>query len=256
MTDYKKIQILGVYVDTLTRNQVHQEIDSIIHQNEKALILNVNVNCLNLATSHPSLRNFLNSARIVFCDGAGVILGARLLNYSIPDRITYAEWIWQLAAIAEARHYSLFLLGDTQEVVKRTRQELTARFPELNVVGFHHGFFDKTIGSIENEEVINQINKAQPNILLGGFGMPLQERWLMENWGKIDANIALTGGAVFKYASGELRRAPRWMTDHGLEWLGRLIIEPRRLWKRYLVGNPIFFWHILQQRFGREFTND
>jgi N-acetylglucosaminyldiphosphoundecaprenol N-acetyl-beta-D-mannosaminyltransferase len=80
--------------------------------------------------------------------------------------------------------------------------------------------------------------------------MPLQERWLMENWDHIDANVALTGGAVFDYVSGELQRAPRWMTDNGLEWLGRLLIEPRRLWKRYLIGNPLFIWRVLKQRLG------
>lgn len=98
--------------------------------------------------------------------------------------------------------------------------------------------------------VIEKINKVRPNILLVGFGMPVQEYWLQENWEKIDTNIALTGGAVFDYLSGELRRAPRWMTDHGLEWLGRLIIEPRRLWKRYIIGLPLFFLRVLLFKLG------
>ena len=72
----------------------------------------------------------------------------------------------------------------------------------------------------------------------------------MENWAGIEANVALTGGAVFDYISGELRRAPRWMTDNGLEWLGRLLIEPRRLWRRYVVGNPLFLLRVLKQRLG------
>ena len=127
---------------------------------------------------------------------------------------------------------------------------LTERFPNLRILGTHHGFFDKTPGSLENEDVIQRINAVKPDILVTGFGMPLQERWLMDNWDRIEANVALTGGAVFDYISEELRRAPRWMTDHSLEWLGRLIIEPRRLWRRYLIGNPLFLWRVLKQRLG------
>jgi N-acetylglucosaminyldiphosphoundecaprenol N-acetyl-beta-D-mannosaminyltransferase len=74
--------------------------------------------------------------------------------------------------------------------------------------------------------------------------MPMQERWIMENWNDLQVNIVMPVGALFDYLAGELPRAPRWMTEHGLEWLGRLIIEPGRLWKRYLVGNPLFLWRV------------
>ncbi len=97
---------------------------------------------------------------------------------------------------------------------------------------------------------LGRTNAVKPNIIIVGFGMQPQERWLMENWDRIEINVALTGGAVFDYVSGELRRAPRWMTDHSLEWLAWLIIEPRRLWKRYLIGNPLFLWRVLKQRLG------
>ena len=128
--------------------------------------------------------------------------------------------------------------------------DICARYPGLRIAGTYHGYFDKTPGSPENEAVLQRINAARPNILILGFGMPLQERWLLENWERVDANLALTGGAVFDYLSGELRRPPRWMTEHGLEWLGRMLIEPRRLWRRYVVGNPLFLWRVLLQRFG------
>ncbi len=80
--------------------------------------------------------------------------------------------------------------------------------------------------------------------------MPAQEIWLSENWDKINCKVALPVGAMFDYLANITPRAPRWMTDHGLEWLGRLVIEPRRLWRRYLIGLPIFFWRVLLQRFG------
>jgi N-acetylglucosaminyldiphosphoundecaprenol N-acetyl-beta-D-mannosaminyltransferase len=98
--------------------------------------------------------------------------------------------------------------------------------------------------------VVEEINTAAPDILLVGLGMPLQERWLMENAHKLDAGATLTGGAVFDYVSGRLSRGPRLLTSHGFEWLARLLVEPRRLWRRYLLGNPLFILRVLKQRLG------
>ncbi len=245
-----RINILGVWVDALTVDELHGELVSIIDRHDCIQVLNVNVNCLNLAYERPWLRDLLNSAEVVFCDGDGVRLGARLLGRRLPSRITYADWLWELAQFSEPRGYSFFFLGARPGVADRAAARLQARFPNLQIVGTHHGFFDKAVDSLENEDVIRQINGVRPNILVLGFGMPLQERWLLENWDRVEANIVLTGGAVFDYISGELQRAPSWMTDHGLEWLGRLIIEPRRLWKRYLIGNPVFLYRVLKQRWG------
>lgn len=246
----KEYKILGVKVHPLTLSQLHESIFRFINRDQHALVLNVNIHCLNLAYEDVVLRRFLNRGNIVFCDGAGVILGAYFLGYHIPRRITYADWMWELAEFGESHEFTFFFLGSKPNVANKAAMQLKKRFPNLQIVGTQHGYFDKTAGSEENEAVIQTINAVHPNILILGFGMPLQERWLMENWDRIDANVALTGGAVFNYVSGKLRRGPRWMTDHGLEWLARLLIEPRRLWKRYIIGNVLFLWRILKQRLG------
>jgi N-acetylglucosaminyldiphosphoundecaprenol N-acetyl-beta-D-mannosaminyltransferase len=244
------VNILGVNIHALRVSELHHEIDNIIKFNSHALILNVNINCLNLALRYSWMRDLLNRAEIVFCDGTGVILGAKILGYTIYERITYADWFWQLAEFAESRKFSFFFLGGRPGIPEKAAAILKDRFPNIRIVGAYHGYFDKSLGSSQNEAIIERINEEKPNILVIGFGMPLQERWLLENWERIDANIALTGGAVFDYVSGSLVRAPRWMTENGLEWLGRLLVEPRRLWSRYLLGNPLFFWRVLQQRYG------
>lgn len=245
----KKINILGVRVDPITIAQLHQCMAEFINNNEHALVLNVNVNCLNLSYEHPWLKTFLNQAEIVFCDGSGVQLAAKILGYSIPERITYADWMWELAEFSAGSGFSMFFLGGKPGVAEKAAEKVRAKYPRLKI-SCQHGYFDKNPESHENKNILQQINHAKPNILVLGFGMPIQERWLMENWEQLEVNIALAGGAVFDYLSGELRRAPRWMTEHGMEWLGRLIIEPSRLWKRYLVGNPLFMWRVLRQRIG------
>lgn len=247
LTDTEKISFMGVGIDPLTVDELLTRIAGFIDRREHALVTCVNIYGYNLAVEQPWLIDCWNQSEIVFCDGAGVILGARLLGKSIPERITYADWYWRLVEMAEARDYSLFFLGDEQGVADEAAEVLRRRHPRLRIVGIHHGFFDKTPGSAENEAVIQKINDARPDIVTVGMGMPVQERWLFDNWDRLDAHVALTGGAVFGYVSGNVTRAPRWMTDYGLEWLGRLLVEPRRLWQRYLIGNPLFFYRVFKQ---------
>ncbi len=244
------VRILGVTVHTVSVEDVLHVIERAVEQRKHIYITYVNVYAMNLAYTIPWFRTVLNRSEVSFCDGYGVKWGARLLGYHIPHRFTPPDWIEQLTHLASERHYTLYLLGARPGVASKVAERLQEQFPTLHVVGSHHGYFDKEVGSEENEAVVRAINEAKPNILLVGFGMPLQEQWLMNNWERIDANVALTGGAVFDYVSGELWRGPRWMTDHGFEWLSRLLAEPRRLWRRYIIGNPLFLWRILKQRFG------
>ena len=246
-----RVDVLGVGVDPMTVEGLHAEVGRLIRSGERGLVLNANVHCLNLCYRDPALRGFLNCADVVFCDGAGVMLAARLLGRRIPARITYADWAWRLAAFAEAEGFSMYLLGARPGVAEEAARRLRARHPDLQVVGVRHGYFDQAAGSPGNEAVVREVNGARPDILLVGLGMPLQENWLMENRDRLNAGVALTGGAVFDYVSGGLNRGPRFLTDNGFEWLARLLVEPRRLWRRYLLGNPLFLLRVLGQRLGR-----
>ena len=245
-----KIQLLGTQLTLCNCQQLLQVIERIVRIAHKGTVVSGNVYSFNLAYQHKWLRDFFNQADIVRLDGAGVRLGAKILGHTTPQRMTWADFAWQLAELAQQHAFTMFLLGARPGIADKAAAQLQERFPNLHIVGTHHGYFDKTPGSPENQAVIQAINAVKPNILILGFGMPLQERWLMENSDHIEANVILTGGAVFDYVSGELRRAPRWMTERGLEWLGRLVIEPRRLWRRYIIGNPLFLWRVLKQRWG------
>lgn len=242
------MEVLGVRVDPVSVERLHAEIVRAAREDRRALILNANAHCLNLCHRDPELRAFMNRADVVFCDGAGVMLAARMLGGRIPERITYADWVWQLAALCEAEGLSLHFLGARPGVAAIAARRLEERFPELRIAGVRHGHFDHAAGSEENGAVIEEVNAANPDVLLLGLGMPTQERWLMENRGRLNVRVALTGGAVFDYVSGELRRGPRFLTDNGFEWLARLVIEPRRLWRRYLVGNTLFVLRVVRQR--------
>lgn len=247
----KPINILGVGVHPLTTVQLNEWIGTIIDRGGKEQVLNVNVHCINLAMDQPWLHDLLNQAEIVFCDGAGIILGARILGHQIPERITYADWLWTLAEYSVTKGYSFYFLGAKPGTARAAADRILDRIPDLKIIDVQDGYFDKTDGHPENEAIINSINQAHPNILVLGMGMPIQERWLRDNWDSLNVNIALTGGGIFDILSGELKRPPTWMNEHGLEWLGRLFIDPTRLWRRYLIGNPKFIARIFQARLNK-----
>lgn len=247
------VSVLGIGVDPLTVPELHGHVADAVRAKGRATFLHVNVHALNLACRYPWLHDYLNSADLVVCDGAGIQLAARLLGSRLPARITYADWIWQLAAFAELEGFTMFLLGARPGVAQEAALRLRERHGRLNIVGCHHGYFDHRADSADNLRVIEAINAASPDILITAFGMPLQERWLADNRVRLDVRVALAGGAVLDYVSGRLARGPRWMTDNGLEWLARLLIEPGRLWRRYLVGNPQFLGRVVLQRLGMRF---
>lgn len=246
-----KIEIFGVQIDAIRLEDLLAALDGTIASGSRALVSHVNVTGLNLAYEQAWLRNFYNTCDWVFCDGMGVLLGARLLGNGIPERFTLADWVWSLAEMSSRNGYSLYLLGNPPGVAQRAASVLQSRFPELQIAGTHHGFFNKDSENRENQAVLEGINTACPDILLVGFGMPLQERWLGENWPQLNVRAAITCGALFEYLSGDLPRGPRWMTENYLEWLARILISPRRYARRYLRDIPLFLFRILKQKIGR-----
>lgn len=246
----QEIQLFGVNLSNVTLDELIQIILTACKEETNAIVANVNVYALNLAYEIPWFRSFLNNCQIIFCDGFGVAWAAQILYKVKLVRLTPPDWLPKLANECVKNQYSMFLLGARPGIAKRASEFLSENAPNLVIAGFHHGYFEKAQGSRENENVIEKINQEKPNILLVGFGMPLQEQWIMENIKRLDVGVTLPVGAAFDYLAGSVKRAPSWMTDHGLEWLGRLIIEPRRLWKRYIVGIPVFLWRVILQRFG------
>lgn len=244
-----KANVLGVHIALVTLNELFGIIREVISSGKRIFITHVNVTGLNIAYEQEWYRRVLNNSDLVYCDGMGVQLGGRLLGYNIPERFTLADWMWPFAEVVERDGSTFFFLGNPPGVAQKATERLRERYPKLSVVGAHDGFFDKTPGHPENEAVIQKINNVKPDILLVGFGMPVQEKWVSENWRYLEVNVVITVGAIFEYISGDLKRGPEWMTQHYLEWLARIIISPERYWQRYFRDNPKFMLRILKQRF-------
>ncbi len=244
------LDLLGIPVHPVDAHAVHHYISRVIAANQKALVLNVNIHCCNLTWQTPWLQKFLGGAQLVFCDGDGVRWGLRILGLDPPPKITYDRWIWQLSGFAAQKGYTYYFLGSQPGIAEAAARMIEARVPGARVVGTHHGYFAKQ--GEENEKVIGEINRLKPDILILGFGMPIQEKWLLENWQRVHAHIFLTGGAVFEYVAGKARRAPAWMIRANLEWLFRFYEEPKRLFKRYVYGNPYFMVRVFCEKIRRK----
>ena len=239
----------------LTADQLLDRVVQAGHGDGKVIIANVNARAMNLAYETPWFRAFLNKADWVFCDGFGVVLGARLAGLPIEDRhrSTCPDWLEHLALRCAAHDLALFLLAGRPGVAEAAAIKLKQNVPGLRI-SFQHGYFDKS--GVENQKVIERINRFKPDILYIGFGMPLQEQWIQDNIDLIDAKVFMPLGACLDFYTGQTYRGPRWMTNHGLEWLTRLITEPGRLWRRYLIGNLAFLWRVLKQRWRLSGSRD
>ena len=244
---HRVYEVLGLPIHDVNATAIVGFVDRHLQEGQRCRLLYVNAHVLNLAAD-PAVARFFQEAELVVCDGYGAALAVWALHGAVPSRQTPPDWVDALAARAAARSQRIFLLGSTPAACAGTMAALEARHPGLWVCGALDGYFDKRSGSPETAAVVEMINRASPDILLVGFGVPLQERWIWDNWRALDVPVVIAVGAMFDFLSGEVRRGPRWMTDAGFEWASRLVSEPRRLWRRYLVGLPFLAARLARAR--------
>ncbi|MBE9098891.1 WecB/TagA/CpsF family glycosyltransferase [Vacuolonema iberomarrocanum] len=251
---FPEVVVLQTKFHQLTCCDLIEYVTSVARDSTKKIVANVNVRAMNFACDLPWYQEFINRADVVFCDGFGVLLAAKLNGYDLESkhRMTCPDYIENLAKTCEKRGRSLFLLAGQPGVVEKAIAQLSAIAPDLKIDG-HHGFFEKT--GAENDAVIEKINQFNPDLLYVGFGMPTQERWILDNIDTIDATVFLPLGACLDFYTGTVRRGPKFLTDNGFEWLSRLLIEPRRLWSRYIVGNTLFFYRVLKELGWKAFVS-
>jgi N-acetylglucosaminyldiphosphoundecaprenol N-acetyl-beta-D-mannosaminyltransferase len=240
------IHLLGLKVTPGKFPDLHRELSRLIHRKKPGIILCGNVHSLNLCRQLPWLAAFYERADIVYPDGAGISLGAWLLGLGHFRRTTMHEWVWPLATYLAEQGHTLYLLGGSPGVAARAAANLQTLTPRLQIVGSHHGYFAKE--GAENDAVIAEINRQAPDVLMVGFGMPLEQRWILDNHRRIKARVFWEVGAAFEYWAGVTPACPRWLGDLGLNWLFRLLLEPRRLAHRYIWGNANFVHQLLKEK--------
>jgi N-acetylglucosaminyldiphosphoundecaprenol N-acetyl-beta-D-mannosaminyltransferase len=238
------IEVMGLKLNDLHRDVIAARVTEAVLARRKMLVVNANASLIVLAQNNHWLGKMFEKADIAFCDGAGVQLAIRLLTGRPAHRTTPPEWIGPVLE-AVGGGGSVFWLGGSPGVVEEAARRYQARYG-VHTAGTQHGFFDMSKNSPATLTLVETINRAKPSILLVNMGMPRQERWLWENWDRLDPVVAITAGALVDHAAGRVRRPPRWVANFGVEWLVRLVREPRRLWRRYLFGLPVFGAYLLR----------
>jgi exopolysaccharide biosynthesis WecB/TagA/CpsF family protein len=242
-----KKTFLGIGISIASHADVIRFIMQTARSQSKALVNNVNVHAMNIAYRDARFADVLNDSDIVFCDGFGVKVLARLAGICLGERMTPREWIDELIEHCAQERLSLYFLGCEDEVVRAFADEVARRHPRAIIAGFHHGYFDT--GGEESRSVITAINDSGADIVLVGMGMPRQEIWAHEALPELDRGIIVAVGALFKVYTGIEKPCPGWLSRCGFEWFWRLAHEPLRLGRRYLAGNVALLLRICYAAF-------
>lgn len=221
--------------------------EAILDRSEKGLrenIFFVNAHCVNIAAKNPAYRKILSRADCVFADGVGIALASIVAGQALRDNINGTDLFPVLCDIAAQRKIPIALLGARPDIVQRCADRMTSRYPGLNIVCALDGYF----GPEKDDEVIAKINASGAKVLLVARGVPIQETWIDQLGHRIEVPQVMAVGGLFDFYSGHVRRAPLVMRRLGLEWLVRLAQEPRRLFRRYVIGNPVFLYRTFRLR--------
>ncbi len=231
-----RARLLGAVVDLVTCTDLLAAIERFVGAGRKAAIGNQNLHSLYLSRRSPGMAAFYARADLIEIDSMPLVLWGKLMGLGAmrANRCTYLDWRERFWALASARGWRVFCLGARAGVADEAARRLMAAWPGVEIAT-HHGFFDATAGSPENQRVLSRINAFRPHVVLIGMGMPRQEIWVGRNLDALQTGVALTVGAAFDYEVGLQPIAPRLYGQLSLEWLYRLAHDPRRLFRRYLI---------------------
>ena len=242
----KRIEFLGSPMDSATMVDTVSHIENKLSNNEFLQHVVVNVAKLVHMQDDEVLAQSVKACDLVNIDGMGVVWGARLCGHNIPERVAGVDLFHNLLAMSAKRDFPVFLLGAEDIVVTKTANVVKDLYPGLNVAGFHHGYFWD-----DEEAVVNKIKASGAKLLFVAITSPKKENFINKWQDKLGVDFVMGVGGTFDVVAGKVTRAPVWMQNAGLEWLYRIIQEPRRMWKRYLITNSKFAFLLLKEKFNK-----
>ena len=242
-----RIEFLGAPMDSLSMTETVDIIESKVAQGDFFQHVVVNVAKLVHMQNDAVLAESVKACDMINIDGMGVVLGARLCGHNVPERVAGVDLFHNLLAMSAKRNFPVFLLGASEEVVSKTSETVSNLYSGLNVVGHHHGYFWD-----DEEAVVNQIKASGAKLLFVAITSPKKENFINKWQDKLGVDFVMGVGGTFDVVAGKVKRAPVWMQKYGLEWLYRVIQEPGRMWKRYLVTNSKFLYLLIKEKFKKK----
>lgn len=247
---------LGVQFHPLTINQTLDCIETMIKERTPRQLNFVNAYTLTVCRRNQEFADVLNGSALNLPDGMSVVWGVQWLGMRFPERVAGPDLMEELCGRAAKKGHRVFLMGSTPENLTNLKTALIKRHPGLNIVGTHSPSVCDQFDEAETQQILTEIHAATPDILFVGVSTGKQERWISQNLARINVPACLAVGAAFDFLSGRVPRAPEWLRAHGLEWLYRLYCDPRRLWKRYLLGNFVYLIMLIKASYRKKFGHE
>jgi len=244
---FARVDVLGVGISAIQPDDALDAITGWIDDGRRHYVCVTGMHGVMESQRDPDLLRIHNESGLTTPDGMPMVWAARLAGVSNAQRVYGPDLMLAVCERAAERGWGCFLYGATDDVLDRLGTNLTDRFPGLRIVGTHSPPF-RPLTTEESDAVVEQINDSGAQIVWVGLSTPKQERWMASNVGRLNAAALVGVGAAFDIHAGNLRQAPRWMQRSGLEWLFRVALEPRRLWRRYAINIPRFLFAISRRR--------
>lgn len=245
---HDKVTLLGITINNITMGVAIETIFEWLNNETSKQICFVNADCVNIAHNNKAYMKVLGDADLCLADGIGLKLAGKFLSQGIAQNLCGTDVFPRLCQSISGTDVTLFLLGARSEAVEGVVDWIHVHYPGIKVCGYQHGYFQPEEESI----IIQRIKNSGAQLLLVAFGVPKQDMWIHEHLKESGVRVAMGVGGLFDFYSGRIPRAPLWMREIGMEWLYRLIQEPGRMWKRYLVGNVVFMWRVFKAKFFPE----
>lgn len=243
-----QIKVLGSKINCSDYEHILKEILWQIERKKSHFVCVAAVHLIMEAKKDHLLQAQINQSLATVSDGVPLVWIAKLRGQKQTKRVYGPELMLKLCQIASKKSYKIFLLGGANGQCKILKKKLLDKFPNLQIVDYVDTPH-RPIPEQENQKIIKKINTSKAAIVFVGLGCPIQEKWMIENYKKLDTAICIGVGAAFDFISGKIRQAPIWMQNSGLEWFFRLLQEPKRLWKRYLILNTYFIFSLITEKF-------
>ena len=234
-------KFMNTEIDNLTMQEALETIDALIQENKNAYVVTPNVDHIVQLETNKELQDVYANASLILTDGKPLLWIAKWYGTPIKEKISGSDLFPLLCDMAAKKGYSMFFLGAAEGVVAKAADNLMNKYKGLQVIGTYSPPYGFENDSSEMNKIDAMIKKARPDILIVGLGCPKQEKFIYNNYKKLGVPISLGLGASFDFEAGNIKRAPKWMANHGLEWLFRITQDPKRLMKRYLINDMKIF---------------
>ena len=233
----EKQALLNTYINNVTMPETIVAIERMIETDKKSYVVAITVEVGMKIEKDAYLKNIVDNASMVLVDGKPLVWISKLYGKPLKAKISGSDLVPLLCEVAAEKGYKIFIIGGKDGIAEQAKEKLESQLPKIKIVGTYAPPFGFEKDESELNKINQMISKAHPDLLITCFGCPKQEKWIYENIEKYDAKVSVCAGATVDFLAGNVKRAPHWMSEHGLEWFYRFLQEPKRMFKRYFVDD-------------------